>query len=70
MVEKKRMSISLDKVTAKRLQELADLQGLTLNEALSKAITTEHFIKGKIAEGKIILTEDPRTQEFTQVVFW
>lgn len=47
----KRMSVSLPPDTAALLEQLAQSQGVTMVEAIRRAISTEAYLKGEIREG-------------------
>ena len=47
----KRMSVSLPPDTAALLEQLAQSQGITMVEAIRKAINTEAYLQGEIRKG-------------------
>lgn len=51
------VKVNITSENLKRLQTLAELQGITITDALNRAIEMEHFLKKAQAEGKKILTE-------------
>lgn len=53
----KRMTIALPQETAKMLELLSDLQGITQVEALRRAISTEAYIQHEVKRGARILIE-------------
>ncbi|MBL8541896.1 MAG: hypothetical protein JNK68_16255 [Betaproteobacteria bacterium] len=62
--EKVRLSADLSADVAVALQQLALDQGITLTEALSRAISTESYLHQKrSAGGKVLLDEDGKLKE-------
>ena len=61
----KRMTVTLPAETAKMLEILSKLQGITLNEAIRRAISTESFIQNEVQnKSKVLLeTADGNTKE-------
>lgn len=57
--KEKRMTISLPSETARMLELLCELQGVTQTEALRRAISTEAFIQREIKDGSKIFVESP-----------
>jgi hypothetical protein len=55
--ELKRMTISLPQESARMLELLSELQGVTQVEALRRAISTEAFIQREVKNGSRILVE-------------
>lgn len=51
----KRMTISLPPENARMLEILGELQSITLNEAVRRAISTESFIQNEVSKGSKIL---------------
>jgi predicted DNA-binding protein len=68
MADSKKLSIRLTPEVIEKLRRLADEQGITLDEALRKAIDTEDFVRTQVNEGSKIVIEKPN-QTFTEVVF-
>lgn len=66
---KKRMSINLSGQTAGVLERTAKLQGVTQNEALSKAIAMSAYFIDQIEQGSTILLKKSGSKELTEVVF-
>ena len=57
-------SLELPEETARRLQEIADRNGLTIEDALMQAITNEHFIEEQLASGgKLLVEKDDKLRE-------
>lgn len=61
----KRISVSLPPDTAALLEQLAQIQDITMVEAIRKAINTEAYLQGEIREGcKVqIVAADGTTKE-------
>jgi Ribbon-helix-helix protein, copG family len=57
--ELKRMTIALPADTARMLELLSELQGVSQTEALRRAISTEAFIQREIKDGSKVLIESP-----------
>jgi hypothetical protein len=55
-----RLSVNLAPDVASALRELAQEHGLTLSEAVRRAISTEHYLRAKRREGYKVLIEDQR----------
>ena len=60
--DSKRMSVSLPQETAKMLELLSELQGISQVEALRRAISTEAYIQREIKNGSRILVESTDKQ--------
>lgn len=58
----KRMTIALPSDSARMLELLCELQGITQVEALRRAISTEAFIQREIQNGSRILAQSPDRQ--------
>lgn len=64
----KRMSVSLSGDAARLLEYLAEVQGITQNEALRKAIATEAYIRQEMEQGaKVLLQKSDK--DIREVVF-
>lgn len=68
MSEPRKLSVRLSPESAAKLEKLAAEQGLSLNAALQKAITTEDFLREQIDQGNKILIERPN-KTFAEVLF-
>lgn len=53
----KRMSVSLPREAAEKLEWLAKEKGTTLSEALKHAIATEGYIQKELQDGSIVLIQ-------------
>jgi hypothetical protein len=60
--ELKRMTIALPQESARMLELLSELQGITQVEALRRAISTEAFMQREIKNGSRILVQSPDNQ--------
>jgi hypothetical protein len=67
-LQPKRMSISLPIDTTRVLEAIAELQGISQNEAIRRAIATEAFIQGEVARGSKVLIK-METGDIKEVVF-
>jgi hypothetical protein len=59
--ELKRMTVALPPETAKMLELLSELQGVSQTEALKRAISTEAFIQREIKDGSKVLIQSPNS---------
>ncbi|MFP4253458.1 MAG: ribbon-helix-helix protein, CopG family [Halothece sp.] len=66
--ETKKVTVNLPTETIERIREIADKHGLTMTEAIRRAIITESYLEKQIAEGNKILLEKP-DQTYTELVF-
>lgn len=64
----KRMSVSLSGDAARLLEYLAEVQGITQNEALRKAIATEAYIRQEMEQGAKVLLQKSN-KDIREVVF-
>lgn len=55
----KKVTVNLSDETIRDLQEVADKRGITLTEAIRRAIATEKFVQDERDEGSKILVEKP-----------
>lgn len=53
-----KLSANLSEEVVSALKEIADAQGVTVTEALRRAIGTEKFLQDEIAKGHKVLIED------------
>jgi hypothetical protein len=64
----KRLTVALKPDVNQMLEKLAKSSGMTLSEAIQKAIATEFYIREEIEQGSKILVRKPN-DEIHQVVF-
>lgn len=69
MAEKVKVTVNMTQEDVDTLKELAEEQGITLTDALRRAVRTEKFIREAVAEDANILVEDKRKKTIKQVVF-
>lgn len=63
-VKKVRLNADLAPDVAKALEDLASTQGISLSEAVRRAISTESFLqRQRSAGGKVLLEEDGKLKE-------
>ena len=55
----KKVTVNLSDETIRDLREVADKRGITLTEAIRRAIATEKFVQDERDEGSKILVEKP-----------
>lgn len=53
-----RLSVNMNDETALALREIADYYGITVTEAVRRAISVAKFIDDKTREGSTVLVED------------
>lgn len=66
--ETKKVTVNLPTETIERIREIADKHGLTMTEAIRRAIITESYLEKQMAEGNKILLEKP-DNTYTELVF-
>lgn len=64
----KRMTVVLPPDTARMLDILSELQSVTLNEAIRRAISTESFIQSEVRKKSKILVES-ETGDTRELIF-
>jgi hypothetical protein len=69
MADTKRMTVNLAEDALAKLKWIADSQGITLTEALRRAIATEGYIRQEASKGHKILVQDPATNVVRELVF-
>jgi Ribbon-helix-helix protein, copG family len=69
MAEKVKVTVNMTQEDVDALKEIAEAQGITLTEALRRAVRTEKFIQDTMAEDANILVEDKKKKTVKQVVF-
>jgi hypothetical protein len=55
----KRVTVTLGEVDQERLDEIASTERVTKNDAIRRALATEHFVTRTLAAGRKLLVEDP-----------
>lgn len=66
--ETKKVTVNLPTETIERIREIADKHGLTMTEAIRRAIITESYLEKQMAEGNKILLEKP-DKTYSELVF-
>jgi hypothetical protein len=69
MAESKRLTVSLSEEAVAKLEWIAKSKGITLAEALRRAIATEGYILQEIGKGRQVLIRDPGSSEVRELVF-
>jgi len=64
----KRMTVSFPPETTRMLEILSELQSITLNEAIRRAISTESLIQHEIRSGSKIIIK-PQDGEKKELIF-
>jgi len=55
----KRVTIPLTKQDVERLNKIIEINGISQNEAIRRALATEAFVQENLKAGKALLMEDP-----------
>lgn len=63
-----KLTVNLAEDVAQALKEMADRRGISITEAVRRAISTEKFIEDETAAGSKVLVED-KDKTIRQVVF-
>lgn len=69
MADSERLSVNLAPEVAEALRELAKKNGVSITEAVRRAISTEKFIEDVKDSGGKLLIEDPKDKNLRQLVF-
>ncbi|AGY58905.1 ribbon-helix-helix protein, CopG family [Gloeobacter kilaueensis] len=69
MAEKKKLTVNLSDDALADLEQIAKAQGITLTEAIRKALATEGYLLRETKLGRKILVQDPSTKEIRELVF-
>jgi hypothetical protein len=69
MVDKVKVTVNMTQEDVDDLRQLAESQGITLTEALRRALRTEKFIREVVDKDANILVEDKESKTVKQVVF-
>lgn len=54
----KRVTVTLGETDVERLEEIADSERVSQNDAIRRALATEAFVQRTLAEGRKILVQD------------
>ena len=68
IAKEKRMTVSLPPETARMLEILSEMQSITLNEAIRRAISTEAFIQAEVRKNSKVLVK-PEQGEVKELIF-
>lgn len=63
-----RLSVNMNPETAEALKEIAERNGISVTEAVRRAISVAHFIEAQAREGKSIQIEDPKTGKVRELI--
>jgi len=61
--------VNLHNETVESWFHLANSEGTTLTEALTRAVTRQHFLDREVRQGNIVLLQNPATRQLRQVTF-
>lgn len=64
----KRVTVNLSEEAVKSLEALANKRGITMTEALRKAIATEKFLADEVAEGSKVLIKSKDGKDTRQLL--
>ncbi|MFW3631242.1 ribbon-helix-helix protein, CopG family [Rhodococcus qingshengii] len=63
-----RLSVNMNNETADALREIADRYGVSVTEAVRRAISVAHFVEQETRAGKTVQIEDPKTGKVRELV--
>lgn len=66
--EAKRLSVALKTDASKMLDEITESSGMTISQAIHRAIATEFYIRQEIEDGSKILVQKSN-EEIREVIF-
>ena len=64
----RKVTVNLPDETIQRIRAIADKHGLTMTEAIRRAIITESYLEDQIEKGNKILLEKP-DQTYSELIF-
>lgn len=65
----KKVTINLPLETIDKINEIAQKHGLTMTEAVRRAIITESYLETQMDQGNKILIENPEKKTYSELVF-
>ncbi|MFF0818412.1 ribbon-helix-helix protein, CopG family [Rhodococcus sp. NPDC003318] len=63
-----RLSVNMNPETADALKEIAESNGISVTEAVRRAISVAHFIEAQTRAGKSVQIEDPKTGKVRELI--
>lgn len=63
-----RLSVNMNPETADALREIAKAHGISITEAVRRAVSVAHFVEQQSREGKSVQIEDPKTGKIKELL--
>ncbi|WP_241031951.1 ribbon-helix-helix protein, CopG family [Rhodococcus koreensis] len=63
-----RLSVNMNTETAEALREIAEAYGISVTEAVRRAVSVAHFVEEQTRQGKTVQIEDPKTGKVRELV--
>ncbi|PCK27846.1 CopG family transcriptional regulator [Rhodococcus qingshengii] len=63
-----RLSVNMNNETAGALREIAEHYGVSVTEAVRRAVSVAYFVEQEIREGNTVQIEDPKTGKVRELV--
>ncbi|MDJ0016492.1 MULTISPECIES: ribbon-helix-helix protein, CopG family [Rhodococcus] len=63
-----RLSVNMNAETADALREIAEAYGVSVTEAVRRAVSVAHFVEQQTRAGKTVQIEDPKTGKVRELV--
>ena len=63
-----RLSVNMNQETADALREIAEVYGVSVTEAVRRAVSVAHFVEEQTRAGKTVQIEDPKTGKVRELV--
>lgn len=63
-----RLSVNMNPETADALREIAKAHGVSITEAVRRAVSVAHFVEQQVREGKSVQIEDPKTGKVKELL--
>lgn len=67
-MSRKKMTITFSEEVAEELKEMAESQGLSMNEVLRRALATEKYLLQAVRSGHRVLIRDEASKETRELV--
>lgn len=63
-----RLSVNMNPETADALREIAKAYGVSITEAVRRAVSVAHFVEQQSRDGKSVQIEDPKTGKIKELL--
>lgn len=63
-----RLSVNMNVETADALRKIADAHGISVTEAVRRAVSVAHFVEEQTRQGKSVQIEDPKTGRIKELM--